>query len=389
MIRVMHIITDLDVGGAEMMLYKLVSAIDRKQFQCRVISLEPPGVLAHQIRESGVFIDSLHLNPRCPNPLALLKTVGIMRRWRPHLVQTWMYHADLMGTLAWLVYGDGGLIWNIRCTDMDFSNYSGATRWVMRACAALSRIPLTIVANSHAALSHHLELGYRPKRSAVIHNGFDLERFKPDPILRNEVRDMLRIPTHAPCVGLVARLDPMKDHPTFFSAARIIGIDRPDTHFVACGEGVTLENPDLRAYVGKMGTLPNMHLLGRREDVNRIMAGLDILVLTSAYGESFPNVIGEAMACGVPCVVTHVGDAARIVGHTGVVVPPSDPPAMAEAVLKILEMPPDERHALGVSARKRIRQRYSLKKVIADYEMLYLNVIQRLRLERELLCAGS
>lgn len=371
----MHIITELHTGGAEMMLYKLVSVLNRKRFRCRVVSLESPGVFSHRIKDLGVQVDSLGVNPACPSPLALFKAIGMMRQWRPHVVQTWMYHADLLGTLAWVISGKGSLIWNMRCTNMDFSQYSRMTRRVMKVCAGLSRIPQMVVANSHASIEHHKKMGYHPRRSLVIPNGFDLERFKPDPVLRKQMRNALGIPEDAQCIGLVARFDPMKDHATFFSAAKIIEVRMPDIHFILCGEGVTWDNPKLRSFLGSVRTSSKLHLLGLREDVNRIMAGLDIFVLTSGYGESFPNVIGEAMACGVPCVVTDVGDSAGIVGETGKVVPIKDPSATAGAVLDLIELTTEDRHALGMSARERIQRHYSLDKVASDYERLYLEAM--------------
>lgn len=188
------------------------------------------------------------------------------------------------------------------------------------------------------------------------------------------MRKTFHIPKTAPCVGLMARFDPMKDHAAFFSAAAMIEKRRPDVHFVLCGEGVTRANAGVAALLNRMPNPYSFHLLGRRKDIPMIAAGLDLLVLTSRYGESFPNVIGEAMACGVPCVVTDVGDTALIVGETGLVVPPGDPSAMADAVLEFLDSPPEMQQAMGLAARKRIKAEYSLKKIAQEYERLYRSV---------------
>jgi len=376
MIRVMHIITDLNTGGAEMMLYKLVSLLDREKFLCRVVSLEPPGVLSRRINNLGIQVDSLGVNPRLPNPLALFKAIQMMLKWRPQIVQTWMYHADLLGTLASRIAGKGKLVWNMRCSNMDFAEYSKKTRWVAKTCAVLSCYPHMVLANSHAAIEYHKNMGYKFERSMVIPNGFDLDQFKPDPPLRAQVRREFNIPNDAPCVGFVARLDPMKDHATFFSAAELIARKRPDTHFLLCGEGIIQENSRVQNYLEKSGTSLNVHLLGRREDINRIMTGFDIFVLAS-YGESFPNVIGEAMACGVPCVATDVGDSRRIIGETGRIVPLKDPLAMANSVLELLDLPDEEFDKLGILARERIRKVYSLDRIVADYETMYWDIAGR------------
>lgn len=371
----MHIITDLDTGGAEMMLYKLVSGLDREKFLCRVISIASTGVVGHKIKNLGIQVDTLAINRGFLNPLlALFRMIRMLRSWKPDIVQTWLYHADLLGSLAVKAAASGVLVWNIRCTNMDLSRYRKTTRWVMWACAALSRYPQTVIANSHAAIEFHQRRQYRPKWSMVIPNGFDLDHFKPDQTLRIQVRRQFGIPEYAPCIGLVARFDPMKDHRTFFSAAKIINRKRPNTHFVLCGEGVIWQNPRVRSYLGKSETVLKVHLLGHREDIYRIMAGFDIFVLSSSYGESFPNVIGEAMATSVPCVVTEVGDSRRIVGGTGRIVPPKNPLALANAVLGLLDLPAEELHELGERARERIRKYYSLDKIVADYEKLYQDI---------------
>lgn len=364
-------ITDLDTGGAEMMLLKLLSSLDPKQFLCRVVCLDRAGVLSCKFEQLGIQVTSLNLKPQIPNPMAVFKTIQIMKRWNPDVVQTWLYHADLLGTFASRIAGRGVLLWNVRCTNMDFSHYGRRTLWVMKACAVLSRFPYMILANSHASVEYHRKMGYAARRMRVIPNGFDLDHLKFDPLLRGQLREELKIPETAPCIGLVARFDPMKDHATFFSAAETIASKRPDAHFVLCGEGVTRKNPELRACLGNLKTASKLHLLGHREDISRIMAGLDLFVLSSSFGESFPNVIGEAMSCGIPCVVTDVGDSSRIVADTGRVVSPGNPHEMAGAVLEILELPADKRHELGESARKRIRRYFSLDQVVKAYERVY------------------
>lgn len=377
MIRILHLITDLDVGGAEMMLFKLLSGMDRGEFLSRIITLQSDGVLSQATNKLGIQVDSLHVNPYFPNPLALLSTLAVMRQWRPHVVQTWMYHADLLGTLAWLFSRVGVLIWNMRCTNMDFSQYNPMTRWVVKMCAVLSGIPRVVAANSHAAVGYHQELGYHPARTRVIPNGFDLKRFRPNPLLKTQMRKALDIPEDQFCLGLIARFDPMKDHSAFFSAAAMIEATRQDVHFILCGEGVTRDNPKMDTFLHNVSDAARFHLLGRREDIPVIAVGLDLLLLTSKFGESFPNVIGEAMACGVPCVVTDVGDSARIVGDTGGVVPPGDPAAMTDAVLRILSLPPQKRRQLGLKARKRIETHYSLKRVVQDYTQLYRDIVNQ------------
>ncbi|MFO7984549.1 MAG: glycosyltransferase [Desulfatiglandaceae bacterium] len=375
-IRVMHMITDLDTGGAEMMLFKLLSTLDRDQFLCRVVSLGPPGVLGVKIKRLGIEVDTLDLNPRLPNPLALFRGIRMLRKWRPHIVQTWMYHADLFGTVACSMAKRGWLLWNIRCANMDLACYPKSTRCVLWACKILSRCPETIVTNSHSAMMHHLRIGYKRGNFRVIPNGFDLEALKPDPAARTAIRNELKVGLDTCCIGFIARMDPMKDPVTFFRAVDEVIRKKPQVHFIICGEGMVRENPEVRAFMDESKHMSRLHLLGRREDIPRILAALDGIVLSSS-GESFPNVIGEAMACGVPCVVTDVGDSAKIVGKTGMVVRPKDPFNMAAAMIELIELSDEKKKEMGISARKRIRTHYSLNKVTEAYERLYMDVIKR------------
>ncbi|WP_461208431.1 glycosyltransferase [Desulfocurvus sp. DL9XJH121] len=371
MIRVLHVITGLNTGGAEAMLAKLVGAMDRAEFESHVVCLLEPGPLEVAVRAAGVPVTSLGLSRGTANPMALFRLAGILRRERPDVVQTWLYHADLLGLAASALARQGTVVWNLRCSNMDFSHSGRLTRLVVRLNARLSRLPAAVVANSSNAVAVHHDMGYWPRRFEVIPNGFDLGCFVPDPRAGAWLRAELNIPADAPLVGMAARFDPQKDHATLLHATAELLADMPSVHLALCGSGVDDENAPLRSLVDSLGLRSNVHLLGPRQDMPRVAAALDVSVLSSAYGEGFPNVVGEAMACGVPCVVTDTGDSAAVVGDTGVVVPPRDPRALAGGLLRLLGMAPDERAALGAAARRRIQERYSLAAVAARYQDLY------------------
>ena len=211
----------------------------------------------------------------------------------------------------------------------------------------------------------------------VIPNGFDLAAFKPDAKARTAVREELGISQEALLIGLVGRFDPQKDHRNFVAAAARLRAYCPQVHFLLCGDGVNWNNAELTGWIGEAGLRQQFHLLGRREDMPRLTAALDISSTSSSYGEGFPNVIGEAMACGVACAITDVGDSAFIVGETGLVVPPRDPEALAHAWKKLIEMGPEGRQKLGETARKRILENFSLPDIVARYEALYKEVVRR------------
>jgi len=206
----------------------------------------------------------------------------------------------------------------------------------------------------------------------VITNGFDPAAFRPDPVARQSVRRELGTGADTPLVGLVARFDPQKNHRGFLQAAAILHTRLPGCHFLLCGADITWENPQLAQWIDASGIRDQCHLLGERSDVPRLMAALDVVSSAAAFGEAFPLVIGEAMACGVPCVVTDVGDSATIVGETGVVVPPSDPQALADGWGRLLlSMSAEERCQLGLAARRRVEERFGLERTVEQYLSLY------------------
>ena len=266
------------------------------------------------------------------------------------------------------------MAWNLRCSDMDFSTTGRLTRWVVACNARLSHRPAVVVANSARAVDVHTALGYGPRRFEVIPNGFDTDRFRPDPEARRALRAELGIAPEAPVAGMVARHDPQKDHRTLLEALALVRREHPGLRAVLCGDGVDRDNTALAGAVREMGLTDMVLLLGRRTDPERVNAGLDVAVLSSAFGEGMPNVLGEAMACAVPCAATDVGDTAALVADTGRVSPPRDAAALAASMSGLLSLPGEERRALGLAARERILARYSLPAVIARYEDLYRDI---------------
>jgi glycosyltransferase involved in cell wall biosynthesis len=301
----------------------------------------------------------------------------LIRRFRPDVVQTWMYHADLLGGLTARLVSHAPLLWNIRHSHLDPEKSKRTTIWVMRLCARLSAsLPHRIVCNSHASLEVHANQGYAREKLLVIPNGFDLTVFRPDPAARAEVRREYAIPDAAPLIGLIGRFDAQKDQEGFLKAAGLFLRRCPNAHFLLCGRDVTGQNPQLAAWIEQNGLTGRCRLLGDRRDIPRLAAALDLAV-SSSITESFPQVLGEAMACGVPCVATDVGDSARIIGDTGRIVPPRNPQAMAEAWEAMFSLSPEERAQRQQAARERIRTHYSLERIIEQYASLYREAVKR------------
>jgi glycosyltransferase involved in cell wall biosynthesis len=374
-IRVTHVITGLRTGGAEFVLYRLLSAIDREQFSCRVISLgreEPLGKLIDGLK---IPVNYLGMNPGLPDPCALVRLSSWLRRDPPHVVQTWLYHADLLGGLAARL-NRIPVVWGIHNSALSPGSIKKSTLWVVRMSMLLSHsIPDRIISCSQQARDVHVALGYDAKKFSVIPNGFDLNQFHPDPSARLSLCRDLGLDNSALLVGLVARFDPLKDHNNFIEAASLLHDRQPLAQFILCGDGITWDNDALTGRIDLAGLRPVFHLLGRRQDIPTIMPGLDVLV-SSSFGEAFPNVLGEAMACGVPCVATDVGDSRFMIADTGRIVPPREPQILAEAVSELLDLPQAERMALGQKARQRVQELFSLPSMVQSYQDLYLNILK-------------
>lgn len=373
--RILHVVTGLNTGGAERTLVKLLTNFGG-DFESSAVSLTTRGSVAAEIEMLGVPVHALGMQPKVSAVFAMLRLVALMKNLKPHIVQTWMYHADLLGALAARRAGVSAVVWNIRNNDLSPDKTKWTTRATAKLCALTSTIlPKAIICCSASARAVHQQLGYDVNRVTLIHNGFDLDLFRPDKQHRADVRRELAIPTGAPLVGLVARFDPQKDHRSFFFASGLLHRSYPAVHFVLAGKGVDQNNSEIGRLVTEAGVGDVTRLLGERHDIPRLTAALDI-ASSSSWGESFPNVIGEAMACGVPCVVTNVGDSAFIVGDTGRVVPRGDARALAGAWEDLLSMSDTEREMLGASARARIAEKFNVREIVKRYERLYESLVR-------------
>jgi len=371
MIKIVHVINSLDVGGSETTLARLLRRLDRSRFDCAVISLTTAGHLSLEIEADEVPVHALGLRTALSAPGGVVGLVGLLRRLEPDIVHTWLYHANLLGGLASRLAGKPPVIWSIRQTNVDRSGNKLATLAVARVGAWLSsHLPVAITTNAEAARASHSAFGYDPGKFIVIPNGFDLDQFKPDDAARRSVRAELGLAEEACLVGLVARFDPQKDHQTFVRAAGQVGQDHPDAHFLLCGAAVDRSNQTLAAWIGNAGIAERCHLLGRRGDVARLTAALDVAV-SSSFGEALPNAIGEAMACGVACVATDVGDVPAVLKGAGLVVPPRQPLALAAAIGSALSRDSRTRAQLAEAGRRRIGEMYSLPLMLHRFESLY------------------
>lgn len=375
---IVFIITGLSTGGAETMLLKVLERLDRQRFAPHVISLTTLGELAPRIAALDIPLDALGMSPGWPSPLRFFRLLQMLKRLHPDVVHTWMYHADLLGGLAARLAGVSALGWCIRNSNLDQDKTKLSTRAVVSLCASLSKwVPSRILSCSEKALQVHVALGYAAEKMLVVPNGFDLARFKRDDEARKRVRTELGVEVAAPLVGLIGRFDPQKNHAGFFEVAGALHRDLPQVHFVLAGQGIDMGNAALLQAITRAGVLANTHLLGLRSDMPELMAALDVLASSSSYGEAFPNVLGEAMACGVPCAVTDVGDSAYIVGDTGRVVASADMVGLAAALKALLALPAAEKSALG--ERARVAEHFAMGGVVQQYEGFYASLLAHVR----------
>ena len=373
-IKIAFVITDLSRGGAQAMLCKLLSRLDRGVFAPEVVSLTGDLALKDVCADLGVPVQSVGMRRGVPDPRGVLRLVRMFKRSAPRLVQTWLYHADLIGGLAARLSGIP-VIWNIRNGTLAPEASRSSTVLTARLCALLSRrLPARIVCCAESARDIHVHLGYAAERMQVIPNGFDTAVFRPDPAARRAVRRELAVAENALLVGLVARFHPQKDHRCFVQAAGRLRRMLPDVRFLLCGYDITEENRDLAQWIDAAGVRDAVRLLGARPDIPRLTAALDVAVSSSSCGEAFPNVLGEAMACGVPCAATRVGDSAAIVGDCGVLVEAQQPQQLAEAMAALLRLPAGERSELGRRGRERVQAFFSLEAVTRSYTQLFLDV---------------
>jgi glycosyltransferase involved in cell wall biosynthesis len=374
--RVVHIIADLDVGGAEQVLLQLLRTLEGAPANHAVISLSSIGAIGQRIQAIGVEVEAVGLRGGGVRGAlgGLARLWRAVRRHRQSVVQTWMYHADLIGGLVARVNGMR-VVWGVHTGALP-PRPGVVMRFGLRAAAGLSRVvPTCIVCCSETSRDVQLELGYDPRRMIVIPNGFDpVDEMPVD--ARREVRARLGIPADAPVVTRVARFHPQKDHASMAAAMVRVWEKLPDSHLVLVGEGMDSGNQDLHRLFGPAASRPELHHLGQLdpEDVLSVLIASDVAVSSSAFGEGLPLVVGEAIGAGVPVVVTDVGDVRSLVESPGQVVPPRDPGALADAIIQTLGLSTEERESRTQTARARLASHFGLDAMARRYEAVYEQV---------------
>jgi glycosyltransferase involved in cell wall biosynthesis len=374
MIRILFLIRSLGLGGAERQLTELVKGLDKDRFAITVMTFYDGGPLRTEIEGIyGVNVISLRKQGRWDVILFLWRLWRSICEAQPQIIHGNMGISNELSLIMGRMIG-ARVMYALQSSYMDFSRYDWAAKWAFRVGSWFSGFTDLIVVNSHAGRQHHVAHNYCGDRMIIIPNGFDTERFCPNAEVRQQVRCEWGVRKDEQLIGLVGRLDPMKDHPTFLQAAALIAQERHDVRFVCVGDGPAPYKQELWALSKNLGLDGRLIWAGARSDMPCIYNALDIAT-SSSYGEGLSNVIGEAMSCGVPCVVTDVGDSAAIVGNSVQVVPPRDPRALMEGWIRLLDLPTVQRAALAEDVRTRIVREYSVQQLVRKTETALISLL--------------
>lgn len=368
--KLVMVISGLGIGGAELSLLNIVEKLHGK-VQIQVVSLSQSGPVGKRLLDMGVHVETLNMKSFLSSIPAFFRLVKLLREINPDVVHTWMYHADCIGGLAARCARVPGVVWSLHSSNLKPGMVKLSTRFLVKICAIISWVvPHKIISCSQISSKVHKAIGYDSRKIVLIPNGIDVFRFTRHESARFSVRRELGLSPETMIIGVIGRFDVQKNHVGFFEASGFLHKKYPTVHFLLAGSGIDAANDIIRDAMTAVGVESVTHLLGVRDDIPRLMSALDVLV-SSSDGEAFPLVLGEAMACGVPCVVTNVGDSALIVGDTGSVVAPGDMEGLAAAIENIILLPPDERNILGQRARMRINENFNMLDILTRYERIY------------------
>ena len=372
MANVFHIIVSLKIGGAELMLKRLLTeCLNYNNYHQTVITLKGSEVIDNDLRAKGIEVVNLDIRSLSSFLGGIYRLMMLMRAKKPDAVFTWMYHADLVGGLLAYLSGIKNIIWGIRNTQIPQQGLS-VTKFIIKLCSILSFIvPRVIVCAGHSAKNMHTRLGYCSTKMIVIPNGYDLTAFNPSQNLKIKVKKKLGIKKELKVIGIVGRFDELKDFNNFTKAASRVARKFDNVCFFMAGRGIDLQNNELMLLIKAAKIVDRVYLFGEL-DPHDIYAAMDFYCLSSK-AEGFPNVVAEAMAMETPCIVTDVGDARIIVNKLGKVVPPNNSYQLSEAIINMLRQPDSVIIKMGAEARQSIYDNYDIKKIAKQYFKLSCN----------------
>ena len=371
--KILFLIRSLETGGAERQLVVLANALAQRGHEVHVAVYYSGGALSGELA-SAVQLHWLEKRGRWDVVGFLSRLRRLVSQLQPDAIHGYLPTANLLALLAGRGFYKTPVVWGVRTAFMDLTRYYYMARVVAYLERRLSGSADAIICNSENGKLHALTRGFAGANMVAVANGIDTQRFRPDPALRQRVRDEWRIAEQQFLVGLVGRIDPMKDHDTFLHAAAIVAATSRESRFVCVGGGDGGFAKNLRSLAIRLGLADILLWVGRREDIPAVLNGIDLLV-SSSIGEGFANVLGEAMACGTPCVATNVGDSSVIAGDLGLMVPPANAQQLAAAILALQQEPPGMRRQRGLAAREHIVRNFSVERLASATEQVLLATI--------------
>ena len=352
----------LEGGGAERQLVNLALGLALRGRRVSVAVFYDGGPYGAGLAAAGVKLIDLNKKGRWDILPFLSRLLRLLRAQRPAVLHSYLAGPNIIAAaLKPLLFRGTRIVWGVRASNVDLEQYGWFTRGCYGVERRLARFADLIICNSRAGLEYAVTRGFPRRKTVVIPNGIDTGYFKADMAARASARTEWGVSEHQILVGLAARLDPMKDHPTFLRAAAALSQARRNLRFVCVGDGPDPFKAELRLLAATLGLNKKLIWAGSRLDMPAVYSALDIVCSSSSFGEGFSNAIGEAMACGVPCVVTDVGDAAYIVGDSGCVIAPSDHRALAAAIGRLADLPSRERRTLGDACRERVVSEFGME----------------------------
>ena len=369
--KILHIIVSLNVGGAENVLKRLIEYDPDHIPNTVIVSLSTLGAIGINLRGQGVLVHALKMLPSGLNILPVLwRLVNLIRELQPDIIQTWMYHADLIGGIAAYLTGHKNVIWGIRRTSVSF-NDTKKTIYILKICALLSHwLPKKIICVANAAKEAHINLGYDATKMVVIPNGFNFNQYKFDNEQRVKLRNAFLTKDNDLIIGCVGRFHPDKGQDNFVKAAALVTRNYPTVKFLLVGRDCDINNINLTHLISTYNLNHRFILLGERNDISRCLSAMDIYCMPSRT-EGFPNSLGEAMSISLPCVATNVGDTAILTGNTAILVTPNDVSSLAQGLLDVLSLTKKQRLQMGKDAKEKIINEFSMDKMHARFFSVY------------------
>ncbi len=369
--KIVFLTRSLEVGGAEVQIVELAKGLAARGHRIAIVTFYPGGALEREIMETGVMLLSAEKRGRWDIAGFIYRLGRVLRSLQPDVIHSFLGPPNLMAAALAPVHAPSKLIWGIRASDMDLSEYDWTWRLVALIERACSGVPSEIIANSIAGKRYALANGFRRRSISVVPNGIDVQRYQPISAVPTALKRQWQRAGDEVIIGLAARIDPMKDHPNFLRAAACLKSKGVKARYVCVGDGETGYKEFLRDMCRELEISDDVIWAGYRSDMPQVFNSFDLSTQSSAFGEGFPNSVGEAMAVGIPCAVTDVGDAALIVGDTGYVVAKRDPVALSDAWMQWLQLSPEQRRELSGRARRRILENYSTSRMLDSSEAIY------------------